>query len=168
MKRLEKAAFLEVVRNTPLVAIDLVVINLAGEVLLGHRVNKPAQNTWFVPGGRIRKDETLSRSFQRTIRDELGLDLDVSIAPGGNPVLKISNPVIREINFKGVFEHLYPENFAGVEDITTHYITLAYQIHLAEPLTDLPGEQHSAYQWWKVDDLLTSPNVHENSKLYFR
>lgn len=57
--------FLEIVRLTPLVSIDLIVLDQAGDVLLGRRVNRPAQGMWFVPGGRIRKDETLADAFKR-------------------------------------------------------------------------------------------------------
>lgn len=168
MKKLDKAAFLEVVKNTPLVAIDLLVCNPAGEVLLGHRVNKPAQHSWFVPGGKIMKDETLSQAFQRLAKVELGLDLQISIAPGGKPTLIVPDSFVNTIMFKGIYEHLYSDNFASVEGITTHYITLAYVVELSRPLTDLPPDQHSAFKWWRVADLLNSPDVHENSKAYFK
>ena len=55
--------FREIIKNAPLVSIDLIVKNREGKILLGLRINKPAQNTWFVPGGRIRKDETLDSVF---------------------------------------------------------------------------------------------------------
>jgi len=168
MKRLDKASFLEVVKNTPLISIDLIVSNPTGEVLLGHRVNKPAQHTWFVPGGKILKDEILGQAFQRIARDELELDLHITIAPGGAPVLDQNNPLVREIKFKGVYEHLYPDNFADAEGISTHYIVLAYRIELALPLVNLPPDQHSDYKWWNVQELLKAENVHDNSKAYFR
>ena len=48
--RLDRSRFLEVVRDSPLVSIDLVVRDDAGRALLGYRVNAPARNTWFVSG----------------------------------------------------------------------------------------------------------------------
>jgi hypothetical protein len=51
--------FLDVVARTPLVAVDLVLVRGGSEVLLGLRNNRPAQGFWFVPGGRIRKNEPL-------------------------------------------------------------------------------------------------------------
>ena len=45
-----------VVESTPLVSIDLVVRAPDKKILLGKRVNRPAQGYWFVPGGRILKD----------------------------------------------------------------------------------------------------------------
>ena len=64
--------FGEVIRNTPLVAIDLVVRDQSGRALLGKRLNRPAQGYWFAPGGRIRKNETLDAAFLRLTAAELG------------------------------------------------------------------------------------------------
>jgi len=63
----------EVVERTPLVSIDLIVTNARSEVLLGWRNNKPAQHCWFVPGGVVRKGETLQQAFERVLWAELGV-----------------------------------------------------------------------------------------------
>ena len=42
---------LEVIKNAPLVSIDIIVKNKDGKILLGFRNNEPAKNTWFIPGG---------------------------------------------------------------------------------------------------------------------
>ncbi|MBW8834431.1 MAG: NUDIX domain-containing protein, partial [Burkholderia sp.] len=89
--------FLDVVRLTPLVAIDLLVRDADGRVLLGHRRNRPARGTWFVPGGRILKDETLDAAFSRIADAELG-------------IAKLARSSAR---FEGVVEHHYSDNFAG-------------------------------------------------------
>ncbi|HGU2589280.1 TPA: NUDIX domain-containing protein, partial [Escherichia coli] len=47
--------FATIVRSTPLISIDLIVENEFGEILLGKRINRPAQGYWFVPGGRVLK-----------------------------------------------------------------------------------------------------------------
>ncbi|HVL76288.1 MAG TPA: NUDIX domain-containing protein, partial [Noviherbaspirillum sp.] len=57
--------FGRIVAATPLVSIDLVLTNERGQVLLGYRSNRPAQHCWFVPGGRIRKDESLEEAWGR-------------------------------------------------------------------------------------------------------
>jgi colanic acid biosynthesis protein WcaH len=83
-----------VVKKTPLVSIDLVVKNNRGEILVGLRKNEPARGFWFVPGGRILKDERIAEAFARIGHDELGIDL-----------------AFEDARFLGVFEHLYPNNF---------------------------------------------------------
>lgn len=47
--------FKQLVQNAPLFAADLVVLNEKHQVLVGRRVNPPAQGFWFVPVGRVHK-----------------------------------------------------------------------------------------------------------------
>jgi colanic acid biosynthesis protein WcaH len=144
--------FSEVVRNTPLVAIDLVVYNPQGEALVGMRANKPAQNFWFVPGGRIYKNETIQDAFLRITQVELALVFDYSAA-----------------RFIGVFQHIYPDNFSGVDDFGTHYIVLAHEIVTTEPIPLTPGDpQHTQYRWMPVPELIHAADVHPFTKNYFR
>jgi colanic acid biosynthesis protein WcaH len=60
--------FLDVIRNAPQVANDLIVKNSDGGVLFGRRRNAPAQGYWFSPGDRIRKNEKLAKTFGRLWR----------------------------------------------------------------------------------------------------
>ncbi|MDE1183038.1 GDP-mannose mannosyl hydrolase [Paraburkholderia sp.] len=144
--------FLDVVRMTPLVSIDLIVWDTAGRVLLGRRRNRPALGTWFVPGGRIRKGERLDEAFTRIVDAELGIaSMERSAA-----------------RFGGLFEHLYSDNFAAQEEITTHYIVLAYALSLASTASVGRFDQHSEYAWLAPEELLARDDVHENAKAYFR
>lgn len=61
---LDNTTFSTVLDSTPLVSIDLVIENTQGEILLGERKNRPAQGYWFVPGGRILKNESLAVIFK--------------------------------------------------------------------------------------------------------
>src|SRR6185369_10705904 len=108
---LPKETFDLVVRHTPLVSFDLLVRDGQGRLLLGRRANRPAQNTWFVPGGCIEKDERLAAAFRRITRMELGVEIDLSTT-----------------RFVGYFEHLYPDNRSGLPGFGTHYIVLAHEI----------------------------------------
>jgi len=142
--------FLEVVRRTPLVSIDLIVTNPDGAVLLGLRANEPARGTWFVPGGRIRKDERIDAAFTRIARAELGCSLARADAA-----------------FVGVFEHFYPTNFAGEPGWGTHYVVLAHRVPWPAGAAPVADAQHGALKWWKVAELLAAPDVHPNVKAYF-
>ena len=62
---LDKDTFLAVVDRAPLVAVDLVFIRNSREILLGLRNNRPAQGFWFVPGGRIFKNEKIGAALIR-------------------------------------------------------------------------------------------------------
>jgi colanic acid biosynthesis protein WcaH len=147
---LPKDVFATVVANAPLVAIDLIVQNAQGAVLLGLRTNPPAQGSWFVPGGRIRKDESLNAAFARIARDELGLQLQRN-----------------EHALYGVYEHFYNVNFNGTENASTHYVVLAYRLKIAPASLQLPQQQHSQYQWMQPDQITQHPDVHPYTKTYF-
>jgi hypothetical protein len=59
-----------VIRLAPLIAIDLIIRNARGEVLLGLRKNEPAKGCYFVPGGMILKDEWFGEAFARLVKNE--------------------------------------------------------------------------------------------------
>jgi len=150
---LDSPTFKTVVSSTPLVAIDLVLMNASGEVLLGLRVNRPAYGFWFVPGGRIRKNETLDEAFRRITRDELGRSFERSNA-----------------RLLGVFEHFHQDSvFANVgAGPDTHYVVLSYRLTLADDDTlQPPPGQHQHYRWWPLAELRFSTRVHENTRAYF-
>ena len=146
---LDKETFRTVVRSAPLVSIDLVVINSQGQVLLGQRTNRPAQSFWFVPGGRILKNEAMAAAFLRLSKAELGLASELGDA-----------------EFLGVYEHFYTDNFSGT-DFSTHYVVLGYRLVHDLDLNSLPDAQHHSYRWFDVAELLASVQVHDNTKAYF-
>jgi len=67
--------------------------------------------------------------------------------------------------FIGVFEHFYDDSI--YENVSTHYVNLAYEYEVKE-IPDLPIEQHNEYQWFSIDELLESKQVHKYVKDYFR
>lgn len=140
--------FKTVIASTPLISIDLIVRNNKQEVLLGKRINKPAQGFWFVPGGRILKGETLERAFKRLLKAEL-------------------NIVSRFAEFKGVYQHFYDDNMSG-NNFGTHYVVLAYELIILGSLGDLPCEQHGDYKWLPERELLKDECVHKHTKWYFQ
>lgn len=145
---LDKEIFSSVVEHTPLVSIELMVRNQNGQVLLGQRVNEPACGYWFVPGGRIHKDETLDDAFTRTVKSEIGLDVKRS-----------------DSRFHGLFEHFYDNNVFS-DEFSTHYVALAHEFTIDKEIQT--NNQHSTYKWFEVEELLTSDNVHKYTKEYFR
>ena len=61
-----------VVRCAPLPSIDLIIRDSDRRVLVGLRTNEPAKNCYFVPGGVIRKNETIEVAFARILNSETG------------------------------------------------------------------------------------------------
>jgi colanic acid biosynthesis protein WcaH len=145
---LDKEVFSTVIESTPLVSIDLIVKNNQNQVLLGKRNNRPAQGYWFVPGGRIYKDEKLSDAFNRITSDELGISYNLS-----------------DGKYLGLYEHFYTDNVFS-EEFSMHYVVQGFELVTQSELK-LDTIQHNSYQWFSVKELLNSPDVHQHTKDYF-
>ena len=65
--------FAFVVRRPPLASFDFITRDADGNVLVGLRTNEPAKGMYFVPGGIVRKNETLANAFARILESEIGL-----------------------------------------------------------------------------------------------
>ena len=143
---LDEKIFKIVVQSTPLISIDLLV-KKDNKILLGKRINKPAQGYLFSIGGRVYKNETIDSAMMRIAKNELNVEL--KLTP----------------RFIGVFEHFYDDSI--YQDLSTHYVNLAYEIEIHE-ICNLPTEQHNEYQWLTIDELLKSKQVHKYVKDYFK
>lgn len=163
---LDRETFKTIIDTMPLVSIDLLVRNAQGQILVGKRVNRPAQGYWFVPGGRILKNERLAEAFSRLTEDELGLRLD-----------------IRNARYLGLYEHFYDDsiftddeadvsisgvstNDVSINDVSTHYVVNGFELVLPESHVNLPCEQHNEYRWLSEEEFKTSDEVHVHSRWY--
>lgn len=142
--------FAHIVRFAPLVSIDLIIRDSEGKVLLGLRTNEPAKDTYFVPGGIIRKNETIREAFTRILNAETGLAVSFDDAW-----------------FIGVFEHFYETNRFGHLDYGTHYVVLAYEMSLKAEQAIVMDSQHRDFQWMPEEKIISAANIHPNTKAYF-
>lgn len=146
---LDENTFKTVIASTPLVSIDLVVKNPNGEYLLGYRNNRPAQGFWFVPGGRILKNESLATAFKRLTLEELGCEYDISHAI-----------------LQGAYDHFYDDYVFG-EEVATHYVAISHKLTVNQADLNLPLIQHGGYQWFEKEAILNDDKVHKHTKWYF-
>jgi colanic acid biosynthesis protein WcaH len=140
---------------TPLLSIDFILVKEIDNklhVLVGKRVNEPAKDMWFVPGGRILKNETWKNAIERISLNELGYKL-----------------TYKNTKFIGFFDHIYTTNFANIPDVNTHYLCIGLKISLNDINIDLYifSKQHIDIQWIEISELLNSDYVHQNTKNYF-
>lgn len=153
---LDRETFKTIIDTTPLVSIDLLVRNAQGQILVGKRVNRPAQGYWFIPGGRILKNERLAEAFSRLTEDELGLRLDIKSA-----------------QYLGLYEHFYDDSIftddasvVSTHELSTHYVVNGFEVVLPESHVNLPCEQHNEYRWLSEEEFKTSEEVHVHSRWY--
>ena len=141
--------FAQVVRLAPLVSIDLIIRDPNQNVLVGLRTNEPAKGFYFVPGGRIWKDETIETAFARILKAETGA-------------------ILQDAQFRGVFQNFYSSNRYGLTGFGTNYVVLAYELRLdCRPTIILDG-QHSEHRWMSEAELKAARDVHDNTKKFFR
>ncbi|EMG2502466.1 NUDIX domain-containing protein, partial [Klebsiella pneumoniae] len=112
------------------------------------RVNSPARGYYFVPGGRILKDETINDAFLRLSLTELGISIPKDLW-----------------NFHGVYEHFYEDNKYN-KLFSTHYIVLAYETILTDKI-NFPTNQHSKYKWVLESLVGKDERIHNYTKNYF-
>ena len=120
-------------------------------MLLGRRSNEPARGHYFTIGGRITKNETLAAAFRRITRGELGIEKSID-----------------EAVFLGAYDHIYDSNFFEIAGFGTHYVSLGYELPCKLAPESFPVEQHSGFRLMTDAELLASPDVHENTKGFFR
>lgn len=133
-----------VVRNVPIVSVDLVALH-EGDVLLGRRENEPAKGEWFVPGGRVHRDESLETAVRRVATRELGSSVTVE-------------------SRLGVYEHFWET--ADVADADgKHYVPIAFLVTLDadEVRTD---DQHGAVR--RLTPPVDASDLHPYVTAYLR
>lgn len=139
-------------RNGVLIGVDFIVSNEKDEILIGKRNNAPAKGFYFIPGGRIFKDETLKKAVERISEKELGVTLTEA-----------------DIKLHGIYEHLYPvENVYEELGYGTHYVILAVKVNKPVALSFEVNDQHHHFQFLAVDKILKNERVHHYTKCYFQ
>ena len=130
--KLSMSDFRLAVKNTSIFTIDLILKNSLQKILLGLRKNPPAKGYWFVPGGRVYKNENLNEAFIRILNEETGLSIED----------------VNNVKLIGVFEHKYEDNFFGDPSFNAHYTVLACEINLRNSVTIRPDPQHEILQFF--------------------
>lgn len=140
--------FKNLVRNAPLFAIDLVILNKKEQILIGQRKNAPAKGYWFVPGGRVFKNESQQNAVKRISKSEVGFEFR-----------------LKELKLLGIYDHFYDDSFYN-SNIATHYINATHVLRVEHELLNLPNEQHSTYRWVSLDEFSDDLSIHDYSKVF--
>lgn len=147
-KKLDIKTFKTIINNAPLISVDL-VIKFKNRYLCGLRKNNPAKNYYFVPGGRIYKNETFLTALKRISKTEIGIDLTK-----------------RSFKFLGLYEHRYKTNTFEDQSFGTQYFVIAAKFNIENTMLAL-DTQHEKFCWLTKDEILSSKKVHQYTKNYF-
>tara|TARA_B100000886_G_scaffold325723_1_gene271533 strand:- start:725 stop:1207 length:483 start_codon:yes stop_codon:yes gene_type:complete len=140
------------VENLPIYAIDLIIYFKEGKLLMGKRINNPAKDYLFVPGGRILKNETREKAFERISKNEVG------------SVLNFVNS-----KFIGIYEHFYDNSKWVDQKISTHYIVEArlIKIEINTIKKFNLSNQHNSFELIDIRNFETK-NIHPYSLKYIK
>jgi colanic acid biosynthesis protein WcaH len=142
--------FKAIVRDTVLVALDLLIVNKQDELLVGRRLRKPAKDYLFVPGGRVLKGETLAAALQRIAKQETGLDL-----------------LPEQVELHGIYDHNYSESCFEDADISTQYVVIACRCVVPVDSVIVSDHQHEGLHFMPIADVSVDPRTHPYVKNYF-
>lgn len=143
--------FQDIIKLTPLIAMDLIII-YKNKILLGRRLNQPAKGYYFIPGGRILKGETLEIACLRLTQNELGLKIP-----------------FHKFTFHMNTQHIYQNNFFN-NNFSTHYVCLCYKYELNEKEYNKINidQQHDNILWLPKEEIMIHDLIHINTKNYFK
>lgn len=120
---IETQLYEKITEVLPIVCVDGFIIKNF-EILLLKRKKYPAINEWWVPGGRVLKNEILTDSILRKVKEETGLTVKI----------------IKQI---GVTETIFEKK---------HTINICYLLELKEGNVRIDSD-HSEYNWFALDKL---------------
>tara|TARA_B100000989_G_C19514254_1_gene460764 strand:- start:539 stop:1021 length:483 start_codon:yes stop_codon:yes gene_type:complete len=135
-KFLDNQVWKTCVKNMPIFALDIVLFDKFKGILMGKRLNNPAKNMFFVPGGRIYKNETREKAFSRISKNEIGIEYD-----------------FKNSKYFGIYEHFY-KTTKWEDNLRTHYVVEARLIILNTLTTntfDL-SNQHEEIKWVDLNE----------------
>lgn len=129
-ERLPEQEFLETFKNVPRVAVNLLITDRDGKVLLTRRNIPPFLGSWHFPGSFLLKNEPIIDAQRRVARDEFGLELDERA----------------DLSLLGAFDDLD-------SDPRGHVVDLAYGLTIEDPSQIKPTKETSEVKFFDRDKL---------------
>lgn len=136
-KKIPEKTYREIRRSFPLVCVDVVIAD-GKKFLLAKRTNQPEKGKWWIPGGRILKNEFLKDAAVRLLKQETGLKA-------------------QSIQFIGFDELLHaPGYFPGT---TAHNVAFVFKAKIAPRGKFKLDSQNSDGKWFSKIDRSWHPYV---------
>ena len=150
-KGLPEELFWLVSSLTPIVNVDLLVVNDAGQLLLARRNDAFHPECWHIPGGCVRFGESLMDRVHLTAHRELGCD-----------VIAESNPISIRDAIRGPIQNWdYPNE-------RRHFVSILYKCYLPKGTiirNDNRTEADAGYlKWFDVlpEDLVEIQHIYDD------
>ena len=128
-KLIPEKLYQKIVNVIPVCCVDL-VIKKNNQFLLVKRLEDPARNKWWFPGGRVLFNESLKNAVKRKLREELNIRK------------------LKEIKFLGVGETRFKRGRFGRPVYTINMVFLV-KLNKNSALDIRPDKTIAGYQWFK-------------------
>ncbi len=123
----------QILENMPICCIDVVLYHHQ-KVLLVLRKDEPEKGRWWLPGGRLYKNETLTEAVKRKIREEVGLEVEVKQKIGA---YEYSSDQSSFTDIK-----------TGTHSISINFVAVPLDVDSSEDNLDIKIDQTSSdYRW---------------------
>ena len=120
MKRIRDSLYAQIIDNVPIACVDVAIV-YDGRMLLVLRKDKPAQGSWWLPGGRVHKGEQMIDTALRKAREEVGLDCFVGPLVHTAETIFPDGPQDRSVHSINSCFLLYPKGRSGPVSLDTHH-----------------------------------------------
>ena len=130
--------------KVPRLCVDLVIRNEQyehGSVLLTRRTQKPHVGWWHIPGGRVRKGESVYQAAHRIAVTELGADVEIGNTLGFIEFLDdpgdlvVCHSVSIALSSR-LLEQIQSPNFAWFDHVPTEEMHPAHQRFLQQQVKE--------------------------------
>jgi colanic acid biosynthesis protein WcaH len=130
----------QIYRSVPIFCVDIIAVDDQKRFLMVKRKNKPFEGTWWFPGGRVLKNETVHDAALRKLKEETGS----------------AGTFVREVGF---YELIDEDGY--FENTTVHTPVVVCLMKVDATSNIQLDEQGSEYRWDTKIDPNLNPHVRE-------
>ncbi|CAG9463539.1 unnamed protein product [Pedinophyceae sp. YPF-701] len=123
----------KMVQMLPIVCVDCVLQRADGKFLLVERVQEPAKGFWWLPGGRLLKNESFFEGAVRKLKQETGIECTPA-------------------KLLAVYNAMYPRSAWDTEDyVGTHTVNAVVLMPVSQEVELKLDAQAKAHVWEPAD-----------------
>lgn len=132
MKQIPRNEYKIIMENMPILCVDL-IIQKDKRILVGLRKDQPLKEEWWLPGGRIFKNERLREAVIRKAKEELNLKVIIE----------------KEL---GTYEMMEEKGLFGDLKTGIHTLSVVFQVYPLNEKEIKLNESHEEYKWISPKD----------------
>jgi len=139
MSYIKQSLYNQFLENLPLSCVDIALIS-QGNILLIKRNDPPAKGQWWIPGGRVLKNELMKDTAKRKAIEEVGIECHVG------PIIHTAETIFSD----------------GPSNIQVHTINTCFFVYpVNKDINTKLDSHHLDYMWIKYIPKKVHPYVRD-------